>query len=192
MTVRHVPPTITRPQQCLLVLWLIALLLLLHPVTASQPYLSRASGGPTAASGYGAATGEDAMAVMSAASHSPATSPHSSAQDAKAIETLSKMSIRHLKQFLAERRAVCHGCVDRHHLLERALEVRRAPSLDDLVAGQLALAQQSAVTHPQPHHVRTQSPAETAQLLLLQATLAHVRCDVPLPNGTAYCIQHSK
>jgi hypothetical protein len=115
----------------------------------------------------------------------------SSPRDALAIERLSKMSAKNLKQFLADRQVVCVGCVDRQQLLEQALAVRGVPTRDATIAGQLALAQQSILSQPAPHHVRQQTEDETAALLAIQAALTKMRCDAPLPNGTMHCIRHT-
>ena len=111
--------------------------------------------------------------------------------DAKHVERLSKMSSKELKKFIDERKATCHGCIDRQHLLEKALEVRRAPNRDDMVASQLALVQHSVVSQPAPHHFRQQTDVETAALHLLQASLTKRHCQPPLANGTVMCVQYT-
>lgn len=107
-----------------------------------------------------------------------------------------RMSVRQLRTFLRDRDASCAGCVERDHLVQRALQVRQSPTADDLIAEQLALMQHSAVTHMSLHHLTADVPElPDGQVPLVEAppvpdglvVVGDVVCEKPLVNGTQYC-----
>ncbi|KAG8346777.1 hypothetical protein TRVL_02400 [Trypanosoma vivax] len=59
--------------------------------------------------------------------------------NSQAPEDIHAMSVAELKGMLRDRRVACIGCVERQHLVERAIEVRHEPTTDQRVAQELAV-----------------------------------------------------
>jgi hypothetical protein len=84
--------------------------------------------------------------------------------------SLESLKIRQLRRMLRDKDAECSGCVERHHLVERILEVRGWLSRDDVDLMALAVLQDSAGTRPLPYHLGevVQLPTEVAGALVQQ------------------------
>jgi hypothetical protein len=84
--------------------------------------------------------------------------------------SLESLKIRQLRRMLRDKDAECSGCVERHHLVERILEVRGWLSRDDVDLMALAVLQDSAGTRPLPYHLGevVQLPTEAAGALVQQ------------------------
>lgn len=121
----------------------------------------------------------------------------SSEEDAKKLAKIATMTNRDLKHFLHDRTANCDGCIERRHLLDRALEVRGWLTGDEQVMAQLTPIQHSADSHMQMHHIATAVEAGNPEQMQIQQRLAMqhavdtgaVECTAPLANGTVYCMQ---
>ena len=128
--------------------------------------------------------------ALAAAIHHPGDLPAiQSAEDVRVSQQIATMRITQLRKFLAERDANCDGCVERAHLIERALEVRGWETADDRIASELTPFQGSAVTHMTSQHVTTPSEEEIASAHLMLAASRSLQCGDVLPNGTRYCLQ---
>jgi hypothetical protein len=68
-------------------------------------------------------------------------------------ESLQSLKIRQLRRMLKEKDASCEGCVEKHHLVERILEVRGWLSREDANMLALAVLQDSVVARPLPYHL---------------------------------------
>jgi len=114
------------------------------------------------------------------------------------------MSGKQLRRFLSDRGAGCDGCIEKEHLVERALDVRAWATADELVATHLAPSSASAATHLGLHHIAVppaDMPAGTVAFVgepTAPETQRHldggdvvinneVVCNQPLVNGTQYC-----
>lgn len=113
------------------------------------------------------------------------------------------MSGKQLRRFLQDRGAGCDGCVEKEHLVERALNVRAWSTADELVAAQLAPSSGSAATHLGLHHIAmppADLPAGTTALVGEPVEAEAIRnhqgdvvvdnthvCNQPLVNGTQFC-----
>ena len=86
------------------------------------------------------------------------------------------MSTKQLRRFLKDRAAGCDGCVEKEHLIERAMSVRGWATADDLIASDLTPSLDSAATHLALHHITT-PPADVPK-----GTIALVH-EPPMPNG---------
>lgn len=58
-----------------------------------------------------------------------------------AQEEIRSLPVNRLKRFIADRNADCDGCVEKFHLVQRALEVSSWPTRDDGIAAELSLEQ---------------------------------------------------
>lgn len=111
------------------------------------------------------------------------------------------MSTKQLKRFLRDRAAACEGCVEREHLVERAMTVRGWATADDRVAAQLTPLMDSAANgHLALHHIQdapTDLPAGTIALLETppmpngDVIIGDRLCNAPLVNGTQFCFSIS-
>jgi hypothetical protein len=117
-------------------------------------------------------------------------------KDLAKVEKIPVMSNRELRRFIADRDANCDDCLERRHLVERALEVRGWLTGDERVTAQLTPLQQSAASHMQLHHITSVDPTQqqtiNTELFLQNAVRTGViQCTTPLANGTQYCAQVS-
>ena len=68
-------------------------------------------------------------------------------------DVIPQMSTKELRRFLKERQVECHGCVERGHLVSRALEVRHHKDSNQRVAEELTPFADSAYDTLSPHHI---------------------------------------
>lgn len=106
------------------------------------------------------------------------------------------MNNRQLRRFLRDRGATCDGCIEKHHLVERALAVRGWATQDDLIASELTPTLNSAATHLALHHVAMPSSEHpSGTIVLLQeperpngdVIIGNELCNRRLLNGTQFC-----
>lgn len=82
-----------------------------------------------------------------------ATEPTSSAPNAVAeLDKVPSLSTRQLRHILLENHAECKGCIERRHLVERALEVLR--SRTEGTVSQLTEVQHSVKQHFQERRIK--------------------------------------
>jgi hypothetical protein len=88
-------------------------------------------------------------------------------------------STRQLRAYLENRDAACHGCLERADLVERALQVEHAPTIDDGIAAQVTADAGDSIT-------MQMNPPEP--VLPALAVYENDRlCQRPLTNGTMHC-----
>jgi hypothetical protein len=108
------------------------------------------------------------------------------------------MTPKQLRRFLKDRMTTCDGCVEKAHLVERALAVRGWATADDYIVAELDPTVNSAATHLGLHHVAAQMPMDKplgATMLFEQFVEPPTRdyvvgdkiCNPALVNGTVYC-----
>lgn len=110
--------------------------------------------------------------------------------------SLESLKIRQLRRMLKEKEAECNGCVERHHLVERIMEVRGWLSRADANLMALVVLQDSAAVRPLPYHYGEvpQLPAEHANALVQQQqheALVRHQLDCSLVhhnNATVLCV----
>ena len=128
--------------------------------------------------------------AFAAAIHQPGDFPAiQSASDVRMSQEISTMRVNQLRKFLSARDAACDGCLERAHLIERALEVRGWETADDRIASELTPFQGSVATHMMPQHVTTPSEEEIVSSQMMLAASMSLQCGDALPNGTRFCIQ---
>lgn len=119
------------------------------------------------------------------------------AADAEAFRTsLESLHVRQLRRILREKQATCDGCLEKHHLVERILEVRGWLSKDDVSLLALTVLQDSAASRPLAHHlglVASLHQDEAHALVQQQQLEAKIRteyeCSEPhRENRTVTCV----
>jgi len=120
-----------------------------------------------------------------------ATEPTSSAPNAVTeLDKVPSLSTRQLRHILIENHAECKGCIERRHLVERALEVLR--SRTEGTVSQLTEVQHSVKQHFQDHHFSLENnvkvPLGDFDLELPDIRInPNVECEQPFDNETVYC-----
>ncbi|SCU66010.1 uncharacterized protein TEOVI_000659200 [Trypanosoma equiperdum] len=69
----------------------------------------------------------------------PPYSFYSGGETGKELEDIYSMSVGQLKNMLRDRQISCVGCVERGHLVERVVEMRHQPTMEQLVVEELIL-----------------------------------------------------
>jgi hypothetical protein len=107
-----------------------------------------------------------------------------------------RMNTKQLRSFLKDRGASCSDCIERTHLVDRALSVRGWATPDDMVAADLTPNLDSAATHLALHHIsNVAGVVPTGQTVLLMhpvmpsgdVVVGDQMCNPPLINGTQWC-----
>ena len=118
--------------------------------------------------------------------HPPAL-PRDEQDAAQLREKFDKMTIRELKVYLQDRSAKCPGCVERHQLIERAMEVRDVMTEDEYVVAYLTPLEASNSMTPGVLADTLAPQLTPEQMDVIQRAQSDVLCEAPLPNGTVYC-----
>jgi len=121
-------------------------------------------------------------------------------EDQAEVRHIQALTVGKLRQYLKDREAACPGCVEKLHLIERAMQVRGWETETSRVARQLTPTQHSAGNALSPQHLAegialdphgnpivptTQSKAQIEAIQLSHG----IHCQAALPNGTQYCHQ---
>lgn len=127
-----------------------------------------------------------------------------STKDVAEQDYIRKLSVSQLRKYLRDREARCEGCVERRHLVERAMQVRGWMTEDERIVSELTPVQSSAANALSLHHIAAVPTAESGnvggpvngglvaitthrpQLAAVQLQYG-IHCQEPLGNGTQYC-----
>ena len=119
-------------------------------------------------------------------------------KDKEEMQFIRKMTVGKLRRFLKDREANCAGCVEKHHLIERAMQVRGWDTENDRITRDLTPAQFSAENALAFQHLQAGIPVDAQGNPMVQTTqskeqltaiqLSHgIHCSEALANGTQYC-----
>lgn len=121
--------------------------------------------------------------------------------DAEATH-IQSLGVGKLRSYLKDREATCSGCIEKVHLVERAMQVRGWETENQRVSNELTPAQFSAenalsVQHggdvgPRDAMGNPMVPTTTSKSQLQAIQLSHgIQCEEALFNGTQYCTKVS-
>lgn len=128
-----------------------------------------------------------------------------STEDKKEVDFIKALTVSNLRRYLRERDAKCNGCVERRHLVERAMEVRGWMTETERVVAELTPLQLSAsnaltlshLSEAQVSQVVPTADGEQQHVVItndrkqLETIQRHhgIVCQAPMVNGTQYCHQ---